>query len=73
MRKRSLMSFMLGAFAFGMLGVSGSALSFETFRALEPAQQRPAPAFTLPDHNGTPIGSADLKGKITVVRFWATW
>jgi peroxiredoxin len=31
------------------------------------------PAFELPDANGTPIRSADLQGKVMVVRFWASW
>jgi hypothetical protein len=29
--------------------------------------------FELPDANGTTIRSADLQGKVIVVRFWATW
>jgi peroxiredoxin len=31
------------------------------------------PAFELPDANGETIRSADLQGKVVVVRFWATW
>jgi cytochrome oxidase Cu insertion factor (SCO1/SenC/PrrC family) len=33
----------------------------------------PLPAFTLPGLNGTTMDSATLQGKVTVVRFWATW
>jgi peroxiredoxin len=29
--------------------------------------------FELPDANGATIRSADLQGKVIVVRFWATW
>jgi cytochrome oxidase Cu insertion factor (SCO1/SenC/PrrC family) len=38
-----------------------------------PAQATPMPAFALPDPDGKPVRSADLQGKIIVVRFWATW
>jgi cytochrome oxidase Cu insertion factor (SCO1/SenC/PrrC family) len=50
-----------------------SAAALDTFRALPPGNQTPAPAFTLPDHHGIPMHSADLQGKVVVVRFWATW
>ncbi len=33
----------------------------------------PAPAFTLKDLDGRPITSADLRGKVTLINFWATW
>ena len=33
----------------------------------------PAPAFTLATLDGDTIHSADLKGKVVVVNFWATW
>lgn len=33
----------------------------------------PAPAFTLKDLKGNEINLADLKGKIVVLDFWATW
>jgi peroxiredoxin len=33
----------------------------------------PAPAFTLKDLNGKSISLADLRGKIIVLNFWATW
>ena len=33
----------------------------------------PAPGFTLQDLNGHTVSLADLKGKIVVLDFWATW
>jgi peroxiredoxin len=33
----------------------------------------PAPAFTLKDVDGNSVSLADLKGKIVIVDFWATW
>jgi cytochrome oxidase Cu insertion factor (SCO1/SenC/PrrC family) len=38
-----------------------------------PDQSTSMPAFELPDANGETIRSADLQGKVVVVRFWATW
>jgi hypothetical protein len=38
-----------------------------------PGQPTPMPEFSVPGLTGTPIRSADLRGKVVVVRFWATW
>jgi cytochrome oxidase Cu insertion factor (SCO1/SenC/PrrC family) len=32
-----------------------------------------APAFTLPDLDGKPVRLADLKGKVVLLFYWATW
>lgn len=40
------------------------------------ALDQPLPAFDLPNANGPAeaiVHSADLQGKVTIVRFWATW
>src|SRR5947207_14714812 len=34
---------------------------------------KPAPALELSDWHGTPVKAADMKDKIGVVDFWATW
>jgi peroxiredoxin len=34
---------------------------------------KPAPDFTLPDVNGTPVALSSLKGKFVLVDFWASW
>jgi cytochrome oxidase Cu insertion factor (SCO1/SenC/PrrC family) len=72
-RIRFVVSLMIGALAFSFLQLAAGAAALDTFRALPAAQQRPAPAFTLPDQNGTPLRLADLRGKVVVVRFWVTW
>lgn len=33
----------------------------------------PAPDFTLPDIDGRDVRMSDLKGKVVLVNFWATW
>ena len=34
---------------------------------------KPAPAFRLPDLDGRPVRLADLKGKVVLLFYWATW
>jgi hypothetical protein len=38
-----------------------------------PEQPISMPAFSLEDTNGATVHSADLQGKVAVLRFWATW
>jgi peroxiredoxin len=46
----------------------------EQNEALTPAASRmPAPGFSLIDAEGTHINLADLKGKVVLLDFWATW
>ena len=73
MNTRLAVSLMVGALAFGFLQLAAGAAGLDTFRAFSAAQQRPAPAFTLPDQQGHAIRLADLRGKVVVVRFWVTW
>lgn len=34
---------------------------------------KPAPAFALPDLQGRTVRLTDLRGKVVVLYFWATW
>jgi cytochrome oxidase Cu insertion factor (SCO1/SenC/PrrC family) len=36
-------------------------------------QPKPAPAFTLPDLAGRPVRLEDLRGKVVLLFYWATW
>ena len=44
-----------------------------TGRAARGAERPPAPAFAVSDLDGAPVSSEQLKGKVVVVDFWATW
>jgi cytochrome oxidase Cu insertion factor (SCO1/SenC/PrrC family) len=35
--------------------------------------RKPAPEFSLPGLDGRLVGLADLRGKVALVFFWATW
>jgi cytochrome c biogenesis protein CcmG, thiol:disulfide interchange protein DsbE len=41
--------------------------------AKEPKVGAPAPDFTLTEMDGTKVSLADLRGKVVVINFWATW
>lgn len=62
-----------GFLVCSLLTMATVAFALDTFRPLPPDQQHPAPVFSLPDYEGTPLASAALRGKVVVVRFWATW
>ena len=51
--------------------IAALAAGFAPLAALVPNQ--PAPAFSLKSLDGKTLALADLKGKIVVVNFWATW
>jgi thiol-disulfide isomerase/thioredoxin len=63
--------------SLGLVAVAASAVwSARHIEALKPMQKgEPAPEFALPRVDGTPgtVALADLRGKVVVVDFWATW
>jgi cytochrome oxidase Cu insertion factor (SCO1/SenC/PrrC family) len=72
-RIRPLMAWLMSGLLVGLFAWVVSTPALEAFHPLPAGNQLPGPAFTLPDHHGTPMHSADLHGKVVVVRFWATW
>ena len=62
--------------ALALLTVGGAGAAAPDFASLQvqPYQPpKPAPAFALPGLDGKITRLADLKGKVVVVFFWATW
>lgn len=58
--------------------VCGAALVFAQSRTARPetaagAKAAPAPGWKLQDLDGKTISSTDLKGKVVILDFWATW
>lgn len=38
-----------------------------------PAKTTPMPEFSFADLRGGTLQSSDMKGKVVIIRFWATW
>jgi thiol-disulfide isomerase/thioredoxin len=56
-----------------VLGVAG-ALYWQNNHSKMPGSQTPgAPQFAVSDLNGQTVDSANLRGKVVLVDFWATW
>jgi cytochrome oxidase Cu insertion factor (SCO1/SenC/PrrC family) len=72
-RTRLSIAVIIGLLSGGLASAMASAAPLTGFQALAPAQQTFAPTFTLPDHRGTPVSLAEMRGKVVVVRFWVTW
>lgn len=68
-------SFILGGVA-GVMLQPGQALAAENIPAqalFEVAQRKQAPDFVLEDTDGKKHRLSDLRGKVVLVNFWATW
>jgi thiol-disulfide isomerase/thioredoxin len=55
------------------IGLAALFLSAAAGQAKQLKQKPPAPAWTWNDLDGKPLHSADLKGKVVLLNFWATW
>jgi peroxiredoxin len=45
----------------------------ETLRLTRPAKLEPAALFSVPTPDGSVVALADLRGKVVLLNFWATW
>ena len=61
------------ALALLTVGGAGAAPDFASFQVQPYQPPKVAPAFALPRLDGKITSLADLKGKVVVVFFWATW
>ena len=67
---------LVGLTAAVMMTVAVPALAAPDFASLQIQQYdppRPAPAFSLPDLKGRNATLAELRGKVVMLFFWATW
>jgi len=66
----------LAAPVFAMLLVAPAVAAGPDFAAMQVQPYDPpkaAPAFALPDLNAKTVRLEDLKGKVVMLVFWATW
>ena len=61
------------AVALAATAALGAGPDFEAARVQPYTPPKPAPALALPDLQGKTVTLADLRGKVVLVFFWATW
>jgi len=61
------------ALALFLTPAAAAAPDFAAMQVQPYTPPKPAPAFELPDLQGKAIRLGDLRGKVVLLYFWATW
>jgi hypothetical protein len=61
---------LIGALLIGA-GLLGQTAAASSLQPVNPPT--PMPVFKAPGINGSSVSDADLRNKVTVIRFWASW
>jgi cytochrome oxidase Cu insertion factor (SCO1/SenC/PrrC family) len=70
---RRIIAVVVLALALPIVGGAGDGPDFASLRVQPYQPPKPAPPFALPGLGGEIKRLADLKGKVILVFFWATW
>jgi cytochrome oxidase Cu insertion factor (SCO1/SenC/PrrC family) len=68
---RTIITAILAMLVWG--GVAAAAAPDFAGMQVQQLDAKPAPAFTLPDLHGKPVSLSQLRGKVVMLFFWATW
>jgi len=75
MKTPTKMVLLLGSLSLALLTLPavGAGPDYEGMRIQPYDPPKPAPDFTLPDLQGQPVRLSELRGKVVLLFFWATW